>query len=384
MLKFTDSATISGTRMTQEGYLVADAFTARTGIQNYLGSEVGRPDLAVVAVYRPAEEVFHKDSVQSFSHVPVTMDHPTQPVTSDNWKQLGKGEASTEVMRDGERLRIPLIVKDAAAIKDVQNGKRELSVGYSCDLDWTAGVTADGRKFDAVQRGIRANHIAIVDHGRAGPQFRIGDSDAKPWGAAPIPEVKLQLDKEKAMNTRTIKVDGIPVEATDASAIVIEKLLADRDAAVAAQKSVADASKEAIAAKDTEIGELKAKLKQAQDSTPSGAALDKLVADRAALVETAGKLVKDFKATGLTDSEIKKQVVAKVLGDEHVKDASESEIAGAFKVLAAKGSSLGDGMRDSLVNGNPQITADVDKLVQDEYSKMIAAYKNGGVDSKAA
>jgi hypothetical protein len=379
-MKFTDSAAIAGTKVTEEGYLVTDAFTARTGIQNYLGSEVGKPEIQVVAVYRPAEEVFHKDSVQSFSHAPVTMDHPTEAVTADNWRQLGKGEASTEVMRDGERLRIPLIVKDAAAIAAVRAGKRELSVGYACDLDWTAGVTADGTKYDAVQRNIRANHIAIVDRGRAGSQFRIGDSAASNWGAAPIPKLELKLDKEPKM--RNILVDGIPVEATDASAIVIEKLVKDRDTAVAAQKSLADASKEAIAAKDTEIGELKAKLKQAQDSTPSGAALDKLVADRASLIAKAGKLVKDFKADGLTDAEIRKQVVAKVLGDDAVKDSSEAEIAGAFKVLDAKGGTQ-DGLQDSFNCGVPRVT-DADQRVTDAYAAMVASYHNGGVDHKAA
>jgi hypothetical protein len=378
MLKFTDSAAISGVRMTDEGYLVTDAFTARTGVQRYLGSEVGKPEKPVVTVYRPADEVFHKDSVQSFSHVPVTMDHPTEAVTADNWKQLGKGEASTEVMRDGERLRIPLIVKDGSAIKQVKDGKRELSVGYSCDLDWTAGITTDGVPYDAVQRNIRANHIAIVDRGRAGPEFRIGDSDAKHWGIAPIPEVKLQLDKEKVMGTKVVLVDGLQVETTDAGAIAIEKLMKDRDVAVAAQKSLADATKTAIEAKDTEIGELKAKLKQAQDSTPTGATLDKLVADRALLVSKATKLVKDFKAAGLTDSEIKKQVVQKVLGDDAVKDASEAEIAGAFKVLDAKGASLSDGLRESFVNGNPIIAADADKVVTDAYAEMIKDIQNGG------
>lgn len=378
MLKFTDSSAISGVRITTEGYLVTDAFTARTGVQRYLGSEVGKPEKAVVTVYRPADEVFHKDSVQSFSHVPVTMDHPTEAVTSDNWKQLGKGEASTDVMRDGERLRIPLILKDAAAISTVQNGKRELSVGYSCDLDWTAGVTKDGVSYDAVQRNIRANHIAIVDRGRAGPEFRIGDSEAKQWGAAPIPEVKLQLDKEKTMSTRTVLVDGLSVETTDAGAIAIEKLLTERNKAVADHANLMTSTKTAFEAKDTEIGELKAKLKQAQDSTPTGAALDKLVADRALLVSKATALVKDFKADGLTDSEIKKQVVAKVLGDDAVKDASEAEIAGAFKVLDAKSASLGDGLRDSFVNGNPQVTADADKVVTDAYAEMVKDIQNGG------
>lgn len=45
---------------------------------------------------------------------------------------------------------------------------RELSCGYTLDLDETSGVTPDGEHYDAVQRNIRYNHLAIVHRGRAG------------------------------------------------------------------------------------------------------------------------------------------------------------------------------------------------------------------------
>jgi Uncharacterized protein conserved in bacteria (DUF2213) len=69
-----------------------------------------------------------------------------------------------------------LIIKDATAISAIKGGKAELSVGYSADLDWTAGVTADGERYDAIQRAIRGNHIAICSQARGGSQLRIGDS----------------------------------------------------------------------------------------------------------------------------------------------------------------------------------------------------------------
>src|SRR5690606_35603689 len=133
-------------------------------------------------------------------------------VTADNWKTLAVGEASTDVMRDGERLKIPLIVKDTNAIAAIQAGKRELSVGYACDLAFEPGITPDGLAYDAVQRNIRANHVAIVQRGRAGSDFRIGDS-AFQWGAAP-----LTMDEDSQMNTRTIIVDGLSVTTTDQGA----------------------------------------------------------------------------------------------------------------------------------------------------------------------
>lgn len=42
---FTDRITVGSTRRTADGYLVADAKVARTGVQEYLGSELGRPDM---------------------------------------------------------------------------------------------------------------------------------------------------------------------------------------------------------------------------------------------------------------------------------------------------------------------------------------------------
>ncbi len=50
----TDTVTLVGDRRTtQDGYLVAAARIARTGVQTYSGAEMGRTDLATVRVWRP-------------------------------------------------------------------------------------------------------------------------------------------------------------------------------------------------------------------------------------------------------------------------------------------------------------------------------------------
>lgn len=131
-MQFTDAVSVAGTRQTADGYLIADAKAVRTGIQTYLGSEVGKPEHATVRVYRSEAEVRSADSLRSFSHAPVTVDHPSAPVTSANWKDLAVGEVSTAATWDGNRISLPLILKDARA---VAGGKRELSAGYSRDLD---------------------------------------------------------------------------------------------------------------------------------------------------------------------------------------------------------------------------------------------------------
>lgn len=345
MAKFLDSVALSGVKETSEGYLIADAFTVRTGIQQYAGYEVGQPQMDVVNVYRPESEVFSRDSVQSFSHVPVTNDHPSEAVTAENWKDYAVGEASSEVLRDGQRLRIPLIVKDKATIALIKGGKRELSAGYSCDLSFEDGYTPEGVHYDAIQKNIRANHVAVVQRGRAGAEFRIGDS-ADHWGAAPI-----VADRESPMNMRTILVDGISIQTTDQGAQAIEKL----NGVVAKLTGdnltlVADHAK-VVSDKDAEIGTLKIELKKAQDSVPNAQVLDALATERANLVDSARKIAKDLKCDGLSNAEIRKAAVAAAFGDEMVKDASEDQILGMFKA-ATKDAKPGqpDPVRQSLMN----------------------------------
>lgn len=171
----TDRAPLTKVRRTQDGYLVADVRCARTGVQEYRGSELGRPDLAVVRLYRSPEEVFSDDSMGSYAHRPVTNDHPGEMVAADNWKRVSVGQTGGEVQQDGKFIRIPLVLMDAAAIRDYEAGKCEISMGYTAEIEFGDGVTPEGEKYDAVQKGIRMNHLALVDKARGGPELRIGD-----------------------------------------------------------------------------------------------------------------------------------------------------------------------------------------------------------------
>lgn len=167
--------TVDATKRTADGYLAASARVARTGIQIYSGRECGRPDLEFVRVYRPADEVFKADAIKTFAHRPITDDHPHQPVTADNWRTLSKGHTGEEVVRDGKFIRVPMLLMDGPTIKKWEDGKRELSMGYSCDLKWEDGITEDGEEYDAVQTNIKANHLALVKKARGGEDLHIGD-----------------------------------------------------------------------------------------------------------------------------------------------------------------------------------------------------------------
>lgn len=356
---FTDAAPLSGVRRTRDGYLSAEIRSARTGIQHYLGRELGRPDLERVAVYRAPEEVFHADAMASMAHRPVVIEHPDQPVTADNWRDLAVGMTGDVIAREGGYVRVPMALMDGEAIKIVDAGKREVSWGYSCELVWEDGVTPEGEKYQARQVGIRANHLAVTDRGRAGSACRIGDRET--WGdAPPISTVKGKRMADTIL--RTITHDGVPVETTDAGAAVISKLeglLADSRKAL---NDAQTAHQTALAAKDADLAKKDAEIDDLKGKQLDAAALDKLVAGRANLIATAKAIAADVKTDGLSDDEIRKAVVVAKVGDAAVKDKSADYINARFDILAeGAGKSGADPMRDAInrtANDKP-VTADV-------------------------
>jgi len=352
-MQFVDAAPIAGTRRTADGYLVAEVRTARTGIQDYAGFEVGRPDMPIVKVYRPADQVFAKGSMGSYAHKPVTNDHPAEAVSAANWKDLAVGQIGDEVARDGEFVRIPLVVMDAAAIKLVEDGKRELSAGYVCDLAWEAGVTPDGQAYDAIQKDIRINHVAIVQNGRAGSKARIGDG-AISWGVAPVTNDQ-QPEKEKIMTLKTVTVDGIPVEVTDQGATVIATLQSRLADAVSKITATETAHQTAIAAKDAELAKKDAEIDALKVKVLDEKALDAKVQARADLISLATKIAKDVKTEGLTDAEIRKAVVVAKVGDTAIKDKPEAYIDARFDILADEAKAAADPVRGALLNRDTTI-----------------------------
>jgi hypothetical protein len=379
-MQFTDAVAVAGTRRLADGYLVAEAKCVRTGIQLYSGAEVGKPDMPVVRVYRDAAEVFADASLQSFSHAPITMDHPAEPVTAESWKDLARGEVSTAAKKDGDWVMLPLILKDAAAIQSVIDGKRELSAGYTCELEFTPGVTADGAAYDAVQKNIKINHLALVDRARAGSQARIGDG-ATSWGVSPVIQDQGGLDMPD-IKTKTVLVDGLSVETTDAGAQAIEKLqgiivtlTADKAKLEAKIATDAAAHTEALTKKDAEIATAKA-------SIITGDKLDAAIQSRGKLIGDAKRLAgDDFKTDGLSDADIRKGAVTKKLGDEACKGKDTAFFDHGFDLLvaqlpAADSKTTVDPLAAALRDAKPHVnTTDADKARQEAETAQANAWK---------
>ena len=349
-MKFTDKAPLSGVKLTREGYLLASVKAARTGVQDYAGWEVGRPDLERVAVYRPRDSVFSRDSLETFPNIPLTLGHPDVPVGAATYDKESVGNVS-EVVPDGESIRATIQVMSKRAIDAVQDGIRELSVGYEAELVWGDGATSDGQPYQAKQTNIRANHLAIVDQARAGSDHRIGDN-AKTWGAAPLSTAD-RKGSPMADNLQTVVVDGLTVQTTDQGAQAIAKLMKDAEAQAKALADAETAHKAAVDAKDKEIATKDAKIEELEKSKLSDADLDARVEARAALLDAARKIAKDVKTDGCSDAAIRKSVVAAKLGDAAVKDRSDAYIEARFDVLA-EDASKADPVTDALAQPSKQ------------------------------
>lgn len=320
---FYDSVPISKVRITDDGYLVGEARVARTGIQHYLGIEVGRPDIPIVRVYRPEEEVFAADSLRSYAHRPVTLEHPDQMVDSTNWKEHATGQTGDEVVRDGDTVRVPLVLMDKKAIDAHRAGVREMSMGYECDIVFDAGTTPEGEEYDAVQRNLRMNHLALVARARGGDRLRLGD---EPNGELPMDNGNKPL--------RTVQIDGLPVETTDAGAQAIATLQSRLDDALTVNKDLEKEHKAALAAKDTELAEKDAEIGKLKDAQLTPEAIDQMVADRAELTAVATAIADGLDCKGKTDDEIRKAAVVAALGDKAVEGKSAEYIRARFDILA--------------------------------------------------
>lgn len=304
-IKFTDRAQVGSIKKTQEGYLVASSRVARTGVQDYLASELGMayssfpPERHVmvngmrdahVYVGRHEAEVFSKDALASLSRVPVTLNHPDVPVTADNWKDLAVGEVGDNVLRDGDWIVVNPMIKDAKALIAAETTHKEISMGYTAEL--VDAAPDSGADFDMVN--VRFNHLALVTKARAGSHARIGD--AASWGVSPV----TVEDKHMTVELKTVVLGDASVEVKASDAATVAAILKDH-------KTIVDA-------KDGEIGRLTAELADAQSKVLTDAQIADMVA---AKVEADKKL----------------EAVRAKFGDEAVKDATPAMIDGMFRVI---------------------------------------------------
>lgn len=181
-LQRIDSISVDRTYYTEEGYLVDHPIVTRCGIFEYKN-----PDGSVRRELRLPEDVFAEKSLKSYKGKPIIITHDAGEVDKENVRREQIGTIMSDGYRDGDNVRVEIIIHDTNALKKC--GLKELSLGYSLDTDDTPGVY-EGEKYDCVQRNIEINHLALVGEARAGEAARLNidskDSDKKILKGGPI------------------------------------------------------------------------------------------------------------------------------------------------------------------------------------------------------
>ena len=374
-----DKINISKRTFTDEGYLIVnDARIARSGIQEYFAGELGLEDrdpFDVIKLYRPPEEVFKKESMDSFSSKPVTNNHPEELVNTKNARDLTVGHSGEIISRDGIFLTAKLVVTDDKAIRDIQGGKVELSNGYTSDIEFTAGVNDDGEEYDAIQTNIKGNHIAIVNKARCGDKCKISD----------------ELNEGK--QTMKLLIDGLEFDCSDNTmAQAVNKVLeqnktlndavSNHDAVVANLKdSHATEISDLKMKHKTETDTLQAKVDDAESNKVTPELLDSLVEKRTGVIAVASKVVENFDAAGKDCVAIRKEVVQHVSKDLDLTDKSEDYINARFDAIAenvadGKSNTLTDAMRQHARHTNDDDKSDSEKAREKSMVDSRDAWKH--------
>lgn len=160
-----DSVPMPRAYFTPEGFLKDKPILTSTGIFEY-----SNPDGSIRRELRLPEDVFAPESLRSYKGKPVVISHDAGLIDKDNVAENQIGTILSEGERSGDAVKAEIIIHDTDAMKDA--GFKELSLGYNLDLDETPGEW-NGQSYDAVQRNIRINHLALVRDARAGEQARL-------------------------------------------------------------------------------------------------------------------------------------------------------------------------------------------------------------------
>jgi len=213
------SQRIGSIKKTDEGYLMGTAPVAKVGVMSYLLN-----DGSIRRELVPEETLFNVDNMETLKMKPITNSHPSEgAINSFNAKSKKVGFTGETIKQDGDYLLTSLTITDNDSINNIDNGKRELSPGYECDLLLQSGVFK-GQKYDAIQVKRVYNHLALCDKARGGDDIRLNLDSAEAENINGYELNKLD-EKEKIffndsinLNQRsrfmdTFKLDGIEYNA---------------------------------------------------------------------------------------------------------------------------------------------------------------------------
>jgi hypothetical protein len=326
---------------TDAGFLKCPVSATRVGVFKYY-----KPDGTVFKELRLPEEVFNEDSMATLAGVPVTNRHPSKLVDKENARKYMIGFTSDQIInREDKFLDTFVTITDALVIDEVEKkGLREVSCGYTCELDFQKGVY-DGEEYDAIQRNIRYNHLAVVDKGRAGPQVKLHlDSESAILNDT---DLKLDLRNDNShleggsmakikLGGAEYDVDSGVAQAMDSALKEAEKKGFDACASEMGKKKM-DSESEFQKKLDTaqaKVDELTEENKKLKGEKMDAKQIHELVTKRTALVEKAKPIVKaDTKFDDMSDLEIKKAVITAKYPELKLDEKSEEYVQARFDAI---------------------------------------------------
>jgi hypothetical protein len=331
-IRFDKAIKIGKTQITPQGYLRIESVP------------VSRADCVLTYTefngktrreYRPKEEVFNQESMDTLKSAPITIGHTKMITSADS--SLVKGHSAENVRADGDKVVVDLVVTDSQTIKDVQSTKlKYISPGYSCDP-----VEKSDPRFDYIQTNVIYNHIGLLEKvGRQGSDLSIRlDSDDNET---------IENTEKGVKETMKVKVrlDSIEheIDVTDAAqAQVLVQYAARLDSS---QKTI-DTLNGQIAAKD----QLIAAEKERTDTAMSDAVIESRIAERMDAIDALLSINPEIKRETLKGKSIKDirldSLEAAGLQREDFADGTDDFIRGACIGLRAPTKIATDGISNA-------------------------------------
>lgn len=176
------------------------------GVYMYSGKMIGDKSLnpdELYPVYRPAAEL--EKSAETFEAIPFIEDHEMIGGNATDYDKRPAGGVVTNLKVKDGRLFGDLKIFSEKLKRAIENGKKELSLGYRCIYEKCEGVF-NGKAYKYIQKNLIGNHLALVAEGRMGSEVRVYDS---------FTSDSLEIDTTKNITKEIIMSKGKDGKACD-------------------------------------------------------------------------------------------------------------------------------------------------------------------------
>ncbi|AZY49685.1 hypothetical protein C0J09_11445 [Bordetella avium] len=322
--------------------LVRDNPITKVGVFPYLGREIGASDPdRIYQVYRPQEELEKPETIASANLVPWIDEHEFLGKDGTPAEKKGVQGTTGETARfEYPYLRNSIKVYSEFMKDLIDRGKVELSPSYRCRYEFTEG-TFDGKRYHAIQRDLRFNHLATVKEGRTGPDLAVQDCLTITYDSAEF--INMELTPENIQQIRELIVQALaekaPAGSDDDPEVDPDKMPEDEtpeavtpEAQSAAEQTAASAEQatQAVAAAQEAVTEAQAAVEEVQaaaEEVQAAPTADSIAKLRAAQARLAGIQTKHAKAAADAATAVIKRAQAKPAAPVTSADAIVKQIA---------------------------------------------------------